>query len=142
MATVTEPIRDINKVNEMREALTNERDKMLFTLGINSGLRISDLVGLTVDDVKPMMELREQKQASSNALPYPSQYMRCYVSTHPIASIGYSQVVLAMVISRPPKHGEKSRQHPKSAVLKTSVLTLCVKHLGIMRIAKVCQSHT
>lgn len=61
MSTVTEPIRDLAKVNEMREALTNDRDKMLFTLGINSGLRISDLVGLTVDDVKPMMELYEQK---------------------------------------------------------------------------------
>ena len=61
MANTTEPIRDLSKVNEMRIALGNERDRMLFTLGINSGLRISDLVGLTIDDVKPEMELYEQK---------------------------------------------------------------------------------
>ena len=61
MANTTEPIRDLSKVNEMRTALGNERDRMLFTLGINSGLRISDLVGLTVEDVKPEMELYEQK---------------------------------------------------------------------------------
>lgn len=61
MANTTEPIRDLSKVNEMREALGNDRDRMLFTLGINSGLRISDLVGLTVEDVKPEMELYEQK---------------------------------------------------------------------------------
>lgn len=61
MSTITEPIRDVQKIEEMRMALGNERDKMLFTLGVNSGLRISDLVGLTVDDVKPVMELREQK---------------------------------------------------------------------------------
>ena len=61
MSTVTEPIRDIGKIEEMKTVLHNDRDIMLFTLGINSGLRISDLVGLTVDDVKPVMELREQK---------------------------------------------------------------------------------
>ena len=61
MSTITEPIRDMRKIEDMRTALGNDRDVMLFTLGINSGLRISDLVGLTVDDVKPVMELVEQK---------------------------------------------------------------------------------
>lgn len=39
-----EPIRDINKINEMRDALKGERNKVLFTLGVNTGLRISDLI--------------------------------------------------------------------------------------------------
>ena len=32
MANTTEPIRDLSKVNEMRTALGNERDRMLLSL--------------------------------------------------------------------------------------------------------------
>lgn len=56
-----EPIRDINKINEMRDALKGERNKVLFTLGVNTGLRISDLIKLKASDIQPEMRLVEQK---------------------------------------------------------------------------------
>ena len=48
-----EPIRDRKKINAMKKYLKGNRtrDWCLFVLGINSGLRISDLLRLTVGDV-------------------------------------------------------------------------------------------
>ncbi|MFP5109620.1 tyrosine-type recombinase/integrase [Neobacillus sp. C211] len=52
MSTV-QPIREITKINAMKKILLGQslRDYTLFTLGINSGLRISDLLNLTFGDV-------------------------------------------------------------------------------------------
>ena len=61
---LVEPIRDKKQINDMKEFLLsrNERDYVMFTLGINSGLRISDLLSLTVDDVKDgKVTIKEQK---------------------------------------------------------------------------------
>lgn len=48
-----QPIRDKSKIDGIKKLLraSNIRDYVLFTLGINSGLRISDLLTLTVGDV-------------------------------------------------------------------------------------------
>jgi integrase len=49
-----EPIRSEKQIKGMANYLkgSNIRDYTLFILGINSGLRISDLLSLTVGDVK------------------------------------------------------------------------------------------
>lgn len=48
-----QPIRDKNKINEMKTELKKQgiRNYILFTMGINTGLRISDLIKLKVLDV-------------------------------------------------------------------------------------------
>jgi len=48
-----EPIRDKRKIEAMKKVLrgTNMRDYCLFILGINSGLRVSDLLRLNIGDV-------------------------------------------------------------------------------------------
>lgn len=54
IATV-HPIRDIQKINEIKTILKTfytERDYFMFVFGINSGLRISDILPLKVKDVK------------------------------------------------------------------------------------------
>ncbi|MBA7554298.1 Tyrosine recombinase XerD [subsurface metagenome] len=53
MRTV-QPIRDIKKIKAIKGNLKkrNPRDFLLFTLGINTGLRISDILRLRVEDVK------------------------------------------------------------------------------------------
>ncbi|MBA7575182.1 site-specific integrase [Candidatus Atribacteria bacterium 1244-E10-H5-B2] len=53
MRTV-QPIRDIKKIKAIKGNLKkrNPRDFLLFTLGINTGLRISDILKLKVEDVK------------------------------------------------------------------------------------------
>lgn len=60
-----QPIRDSVKLNEVRSILRshNERDFMLFEMGINTGLRITDLLSLRVGDVRDrdFYILREQK---------------------------------------------------------------------------------
>lgn len=49
-----EPIRDMQKLDELKALLKkrSERDYFLVVLGINTGLRISDLLHLKVSDVK------------------------------------------------------------------------------------------
>lgn len=50
-----QPIRDLQKLEDMKWALKRhcgERDYMMFLLGINTGLRVSDLLQLKVKDVK------------------------------------------------------------------------------------------
>lgn len=49
-----EPIRDLEKLEEMKEELKKNgtRDYLMFLTGINSGMRISDIVKLNVNDVR------------------------------------------------------------------------------------------
>ncbi|MFB4166146.1 tyrosine-type recombinase/integrase [Alteribacillus sp. JSM 102045] len=70
-----EPLRTTEEIKEMKLAIKRgnkakpkrlvlaERDLFLFTFGINTGLRVSDIVQLTVRDVKgkDMMLIREGK---------------------------------------------------------------------------------
>ena len=49
-----QPIRDLEKLEELKEELKKKgtRDYMLFYTGLNSGMRVSDVVNLNVNDVK------------------------------------------------------------------------------------------
>jgi integrase len=63
-----EPIRDPEKFREMKEYLLHRsyRDYFLFTFGINSGLRISDILTLRVMDVKYTEHLPVKEKKTSN----------------------------------------------------------------------------
>ena len=52
--TTVEPIRKIEDIRKVERILANKnrRDLLLFTIGTNCGLRISDIVALNVGDVK------------------------------------------------------------------------------------------
>ena len=60
-----EPIRDKRKIELVKVILKENgfRDYKLFLMGINSGLRISDILKLKVADVrsKRYIEIKEQK---------------------------------------------------------------------------------
>ena len=72
-----QPIRDRKQIESMKKVLkaNSLRDYCLFTLGINSGLRISDLLKLKVADVmdgkkvKDRITIREQKTNKSKDFP-------------------------------------------------------------------------
>lgn len=68
-----EPIRDKKQLENMKRYLKerNLRDWLLFILGINSGLRISDLLRLTVEDVKgkDRITIREEKTGKAKDFP-------------------------------------------------------------------------
>lgn len=68
-----EPIRDKNKIKLMKVVLKSKstRNWLLFVLGINTGLRISDLLRLKISDVvnekiKDAVYIREQKTNKEN----------------------------------------------------------------------------
>lgn len=69
METV-QPIRNKKSLDEMKEVLFQQsyRDYFLFIFGINSALRISDILKLKVSDVKDKdyITLREQKTNKAN----------------------------------------------------------------------------
>jgi integrase len=74
-----EPIRDRKKIEAMKKLLkgSNVRDHVLFTLGINSGLRVSDLLKLRVSDVRDekgkvrdRITVREKKTGKSKTFPF------------------------------------------------------------------------
>lgn len=71
--TSVEPIREKKEIKKVEKILLSQsrRDRMLFTLGINSGLRISDILALNVGDVreKGYIQLIEQKTGKSRRIP-------------------------------------------------------------------------
>ena len=64
MQTV-QPIKDKTKIEAMKKILraSTLRNELLFVLGINTGLRISDILALKITDVSMVnrLELREKK---------------------------------------------------------------------------------
>ncbi|RBW67289.1 tyrosine-type recombinase/integrase, partial [Bacillus taeanensis] len=75
-ASTVEPIRDPEKIREMKEYLLHKsyRDYFLFTFGINSGLRISDILLLRAMDVTHTthLKVREQKTGHIRKVKMPS----------------------------------------------------------------------
>jgi integrase len=72
------PIRNLKKIAEMRAALRNKegRDELLFVMGINTALRISDLLSLSVEDVldeegkiSAALNVKERKTGKAKRLP-------------------------------------------------------------------------
>lgn len=57
-----QPIRDRQKLEDLKEELKKNgtRDYMLFYTGINSGMRVSDIVKLTKDDIRNLDETMKQ----------------------------------------------------------------------------------
>jgi integrase len=64
-----EPIRDKSKIEEIKNELLkdNYRNYLIFVLGINTGLRIGDMLKLKVEDVRNQTHiiLKEQKTGKS-----------------------------------------------------------------------------
>ncbi len=69
-----EPIRRIEDIKSIKKLLADRpRDLLLFTMGINNGLRIGDLLKLKVRDVEGVkpgdtIRVREQKTGKENVL--------------------------------------------------------------------------
>lgn len=69
-----QPIREIKDIESIKKLLSkNTRDLLLFTLGVNNGLRCGDLLKLKIKDVKYLkpgetVSLIEQKTGKKNIL--------------------------------------------------------------------------
>jgi integrase len=75
---VVQPIRDLMKIEEIKNELLkiSYRDYMIFTFGINTGLRISDILKLKVSDVKNKdhIIIKEQKTGKTKRFKIQSQF--------------------------------------------------------------------
>ena len=67
-ANTVQPIRDLEKVRKIKELLLHRsyRDYFLFFMGINSGLRISDILPLRVCEVKAATHLKVREKKTGN----------------------------------------------------------------------------
>ena len=75
MSTV-EPIRSLKDLKKVEKILAkNPRDLLFFTIGINCGLRISDILSLNVRDVrgKSYIQLIEKKTGKFKKFPINSK---------------------------------------------------------------------
>ncbi|AZV44991.1 integrase [Peribacillus asahii] len=69
------PIKDIESINAIKQILQqqSQRDLLLFVLGINTGIRVSELLALKVDDVwedshiKEFLRIRDTKHEEVKA---------------------------------------------------------------------------
>jgi integrase len=70
---LVEPIRSKKQIESMKKYLKgqNMRDYLLFVLGINSGLRISDLLKITVDEVKDKDRISTREQKTGKVKDFP-----------------------------------------------------------------------
>ena len=67
-----DPIKSLEDIRKMKEFLARKpRNALLFSFGINSGLRISDILALNVGDVrgKEYIEIRELKTGKQKMFP-------------------------------------------------------------------------
>jgi len=66
---VVQPIRDLKKIEEIKSILKHEsyRNYFLFVMGINTGLRISDLLTLKVKDVKNKTHIVITEKKTNNS---------------------------------------------------------------------------
>ena len=73
-STKVEPIRRLEDIKAIKKLLADKpRDLLLFTMGINNGLRIGDLLQLRVKDVQHLQPdetliVKEQKTGKANVL--------------------------------------------------------------------------
>ena len=69
-----DPIREIKDIESIKKLLSDKkRDLLLFTLGINNGLRCGDLLKIRVGDVRSLkvnetLTIREEKTGKNNVL--------------------------------------------------------------------------
>lgn len=91
-----EPIRDVRKIAQIKNLLRwegNIRDLLLFELGINSALRVSDLLLIRVSDVfaidgtpADFFDVKEEKTSKSNRItitPKVKETLKLYAETYP-----------------------------------------------------------
>ena len=71
--TTVEPIRNKKDIEKVEKYLlkTNQRDHLLFVVGINCGLRISDILALNIGDVrnKTYIQIIEKKTGKFKKFP-------------------------------------------------------------------------
>jgi integrase len=69
---LVQPIKDMNLINKLKEELLKKgyRDYLLFDIAINTGLKIIDILNLTVWDVKNKSQIEVKEDKTGRLLKY------------------------------------------------------------------------
>lgn len=82
---IVDPIREKECINGVKRILreSGTRNLLLFLMGINTGLRVSDLLGLRVKDVKDKdtVQIREKKTKKTKKFPIPKE-IRVFINEY------------------------------------------------------------
>jgi len=89
-----EAIKDKKQIEKLKRNFNNDRDLLLFTLGINTGLRISDLLVLKVKDIEGSTKIKlnesKTKKARTDTLNYEAQKaIKAYLSNNELTAEDY-----------------------------------------------------
>ena len=80
MKNLVEPIKDKKVVEEVEKYVAKQslRNQLIWVFGCNTGLRISDILGLNVEDVdgKSFIEIREKKTGKCKRFPLNNKLQR------------------------------------------------------------------
>lgn len=80
MKQLVEPIKNKEDVKAVEDYLArqSERNHLIFVFGINSGLRVSDILGLNISDVqdKTYVEIKEKKTGKYKRFPLNNKLQR------------------------------------------------------------------
>jgi integrase len=141
-----QPIRDKKKLESMRKILgaSSKRDELLFTLGINSALRISDLLKLTIGDVvndkgKPQeyIDVKETKTSKAKRFPLTPKVVKAvnaYLLERPNAE-------LREPLFRSKKGGAITRQHAWLVINKAAEAVGITDKIGTHTLRKTWAYH-
>ena len=99
---IVDPIREKEYINAVKRVLNESgtRNLLLFLLGINTGLRVSDLLRLKVKDVKDKdsVQIREKKTKKTKKFPIPKE-IRIFISEYLVHVFMY-QILRIVSLSR------------------------------------------
>lgn len=128
---LVEPIRDRDMVERMKTYLMERspRDHCLFVLGVNSGLRVSDLIGLTCKDVmetrtraRTRIRLREKKTGKHKDFPIGAT-VRETVEAYMASRKGWGEDEYLFVSRKGNGHIERAQAY--------RIITEAAHHVGI-----------
>ena len=81
-STLVQPIRELTHIQSIKKILASKpRDRLLFTMGINNGIRTGDLLRLKLSDIKSVkpnqaIQIKESKAGNSNTSSLPERPRR------------------------------------------------------------------
>lgn len=127
-----QPIRDPRKVEVIKDFLymKNERDFVMFVLGINTGLRISDILRLRVIDVKGMyIDIYEEKTGKQQLIKI-NRALREVLDRYIKGKPDYEYLFK----SRSKKHKTGKINEPISSSMAYKILSGAAKRFGLTSI--------
>ena len=94
MKNVVEPIKNKKDIEAVEKYLSEKsiRNRLIFVFGINSGLRVSDILGLNIKDVKnkSYVEIKEKKTGKYKRFPLNKKLQRLINEYLPFREKQYS----------------------------------------------------